>query len=91
MNLFYGVWNQINRGVIMQKRLIRNGDDYALVIGADIIEKLNLTKETIFELSIEGENLVFSPKTENDLNTNISKSLDNVNQKYGAVLKRLGE
>ena len=75
----------------MQKRLIKNGNDYALVIGADIIEKLNLSHETIFELSIDGENLVFSPKTENDMKTNIGESLDKVNQKYGTVLKRLGE
>ena len=75
----------------MQKRLIRNGEDYALVIDADIIEKLNLSLETVFELSIEGENLVFSPQIENDLNRNIGKSLYKVNQKYGAILKRLGE
>ena len=75
----------------MQKRLIRNGNDYAFVIGADIIEKLKLTHDTIFELSIEGENLIFSPKTEDGKQKNIGESLDRVNQKYGTILKKLGE
>ena len=70
---------------------LKNGNDYAFVIGADVIEKLKITHETIFELSIDGENLIFSPKTENDSEKNISDSLDKVNQKYGTVLKRLGE
>jgi len=75
----------------MLKRLIRHGNSSALVIDKPIMEMLNITSETIFELSTDGKNLILSPQSENTQEKNIMKSLEKINKKYGNVLKKLGE
>jgi antitoxin component of MazEF toxin-antitoxin module len=75
----------------MVKKLIQHGNSVALVIDKPIMEILKITDETTFELSTDGKNLILSPQTENGQETNILHSLEKINKKYGAVLKRLGE
>jgi antitoxin component of MazEF toxin-antitoxin module len=75
----------------MLKKLIQHGNSSALVIDKPIMEMLNITKETTFELSTDGKNLIFSPQIKADQENNIMESLERINRKYGKVLKRLGE
>jgi len=55
------------------------------------MEILNITSETSFELSTDGKNLILSPQIENNQEKTIIHSLEKINKKYGAVLRRLGE
>jgi len=75
----------------MVKKLIQHGNSAALVIDKPIMEILNITSETTFELSTDGRNLILSPQTEYTQERNILISLEKINKKYGTVLKRLGE
>ena len=75
----------------MIKKLIQHGNSAALVIDKPIMEILNITNETTFELSTDGRNLILSPQAEYSQEKNILQSLEKINNKYGAVLKRLGE
>jgi len=75
----------------MIKKLIQHGNSAALVIDKPIMEMLNITHETTFEISTDGRNLILSPQTEHTQERNILDSLEKINKKYGAVLKRLGE
>jgi antitoxin component of MazEF toxin-antitoxin module len=75
----------------MVKKLIQHGNSVALVIDKPIMEILKITNETTFELSTDGKNLILSPQTENDQEINVLQSLEKINKRYGAVLKRLGE
>ena len=75
----------------MVKRLIQHGNSAALIIDKPIMEILNITNETVFELSTDGRNLILSPQTENNQENDIINSLEKINKKYGVVLKRLGE
>jgi len=75
----------------MTKKLIQHGNSAALVIDKPIMELLHITNETVFELSTDGKNLILSPQTESNHEANILRSLEKINKKYGAVLKRLGE
>jgi antitoxin component of MazEF toxin-antitoxin module len=75
----------------MVKKLIQHGNSAALVIDKPIMEILNITNETIFELSTDGKNLILSPQVENNQEETIIHSLERINKKYGAVLRRLGE
>jgi antitoxin component of MazEF toxin-antitoxin module len=75
----------------MIKKLIQHGNSVALVIDKPIMEMLNITNETTFELSTDGKNLILSPQIENTQETDIMHSLEKINKKYGKVLKRLGE
>jgi len=75
----------------MVKRLIQHGNSVALVIDEPIMEILNITNETTFELSTDGRNLILSPQVEHTQEKDILNSLEKINKKYEAVLKRLGE
>ena len=75
----------------MVKKLIRHGNSVALVIDKPIMEILNITNETTFELTTDGRNLILSPQNEYKREADIKNSLERANEKYGAVLKRLGE
>jgi antitoxin component of MazEF toxin-antitoxin module len=75
----------------MVKKLIRHGNSAALVIDKPIMEILNITNETTFELSTDGKNLILSPQIENNQEKIMIHSLEKINKKYGAVLKRLSE
>ncbi len=75
----------------MVKKLIRHGNSVALVIDKPIMEMLNITNETFFEINTDGKNLILSPQIEYTQEKNILYSLEKINKKYGSVLKRLGE
>jgi antitoxin component of MazEF toxin-antitoxin module len=75
----------------MVKRLIQHGNSVALVIDEPIMEILNITNETTFELSTDGRNLILSPQVEYTQEKDILNSLEKINKKYETVLKRLGE
>ena len=75
----------------MKKKLIKHGNSAALVIDKPIMEMLNITNETTFELSTDGKNLILSPQLEHTQEKNILDSLEKINKKYGSVLRRLGE
>jgi antitoxin component of MazEF toxin-antitoxin module len=75
----------------MIKKLIQHGNSVALVIDKPIMEMLKLTSETTFELSTDGKNLILSPQVESNQEINIIHSLGKINERYGTVLKRLGE
>jgi antitoxin component of MazEF toxin-antitoxin module len=75
----------------MVKKLIQHGNSVALVIDKPIMDVLNITNETSFELSTDGRNLILSPQLENEQENIVIQSLDKVNDRYGTVLRRLGE
>ena len=75
----------------MVKRLIQHGNSAALVIDKPIMEILNITNETAFELSTDGRNLILSPQVNFSQEKDILQSLEKINKKYGTVLKQLGE
>ena len=75
----------------MVKKLIQHGNSTALVIDKPIMEILNITNETFFELSTDGRNLILSPQVEYNQERDIIQSLEKINKKYGTVLKQLGE
>jgi len=75
----------------MVKKLIQHGNSSALVIDKPIMEMLNITSETTFEISTDGKNLILSPQTDQNQERDILLSLEKINKKYGKVLKRPGE
>jgi len=75
----------------MIKKLIQHGNSLALVIDKPILEILKITNETTFELSTDGRNIILSPQIEYAQEKDIVYSLEKINKKYGAVLKKLGE
>jgi antitoxin component of MazEF toxin-antitoxin module len=75
----------------MVKKLIQPGNSAALVIDKPILEMLNITNETFFEISTDGRNLILSPQNEKSQEIDIINSLERINRQYGNVLRKLGE
>jgi antitoxin component of MazEF toxin-antitoxin module len=75
----------------MMKKLIQHGNSVALVLDKPILELLNITVETPFEITTDGKNLILSPQIEKYTDTDIMRSLEEINKKYSSALKRLGE
>lgn len=75
----------------MIARLIKHGDELALVIEPSILEQLNIDKTTPLALSIEGRSLVVTPIRDEEQRRRIEEALDSANQRYGDVLRRLAE
>jgi antitoxin component of MazEF toxin-antitoxin module len=75
----------------MVKKLIQHGNSAALVIDKQIMEMLHLTNETLFEVSTDGKNIILSPQNTVTQENAVLESLQKINDKYGNVLKRLGE
>jgi antitoxin component of MazEF toxin-antitoxin module len=74
----------------MIKKLVQHGNNAALVIDKPIMEMLHITNETLFELSVDGKNIILSPQIEYNQEKNILDSLERINKKYANVLKKLG-
>jgi len=75
----------------MVKRLIQHGNSVALVIDKPIMEMLNISNDTTFEISTDGKNLILSPQNRQNQQNDILNSLEKINNKYKKVLKKLGE
>ena len=75
----------------MMKKLIQHGNSVALVLDKPILELLNITVETPFEITTDGKNLILSPQIGKFTDSDIMISLEKINKKYKTALKRLGE
>ncbi|MEW6548583.1 MAG: AbrB/MazE/SpoVT family DNA-binding domain-containing protein [Spirochaetota bacterium] len=75
----------------MIKKLIQHGNSAALVIDKPILELLNISMDTPFELATDGKNLILSPQADGNGDQDILKSLEKINKRYGQALRRLGE
>lgn len=81
----------LNMEVDMTKKLIRHGNSLALVIDKPILELLNVSGDTPFEVTTDGRNLILSPQSEGNGELNILKALEKINANFGNALRRLGE
>ncbi|MCL2831851.1 MAG: AbrB/MazE/SpoVT family DNA-binding domain-containing protein [Treponema sp.] len=75
----------------MIKKLIQHGNSAALILDKSILEMLNISSETTFELSTDGRNIILSPQNRQNQHNDILSSLEKINLKYGKVLEKLGK
>jgi antitoxin component of MazEF toxin-antitoxin module len=74
----------------MIKKLVQHGNSSAIIIDKPIMEMLNITNETTFELGTDGKNIILSPQNSNQ-KVDVLKSLQKINKKYEHVLKDLAD
>jgi len=74
----------------MTKKLIQHGNSAALVIDKPILELLNISVDTTFELTTDGRNLILSPQGGRRDEPDLLRSLEKINGKFGNALSRLG-
>jgi len=75
----------------MVKTLTRHGNSYALVIDKPILELLQVTPETPFEIITDGQCLVLAPVRNEAEEQKFQKSLEKAHKRFGRAMKRLAE
>ena len=75
----------------MVKTLTRHGNSYALVIDKPILELLQATPDTPFEIVTDGQCLVLTPVRDEAEEQKFQESLEKVHKRFGRAMKRLAE
>ena len=75
----------------MQKTLCKHGNSYALVIDKPILDLLNATPDTPFEVVTDGKSLVLSPVRKPEDEKKFTDALAMVHKRFGKAMKKLAE
>ncbi len=77
--------------LVMTKKLIQHGNSAALVIDKALMELLKVRMDTPLEVTTDGRNIIISPQTVENAEATLLEALEKINQKHGAVLRKLGK
>ena len=75
----------------MIKTLTKHGNSYAMVIDKPILELLQATPETPFEILSDGRSLVLTPVREAQEQQKFDQALAMLHQRFGRAMKKLAE
>lgn len=75
----------------MVKKLTKHGNSYALVIDKPIMELLQVTPETSFEMITDGQCLVLTPVRDSEQDEKFQAALSKLHKRFGNAMKRLAE
>ena len=74
----------------MTKKLIKHGNSAALILDKAILDLLNVTMDTPFEISTDGKSIVISPSTSHS-EDQFQASLEKINAKFSETLAKLAK
>lgn len=75
----------------MIKTLTKHGNSYAMVIDKPIMELINATPETPFDIITDGNSLVLTPVRDKKVEDKFQKALGKVHKNFGRAMKKLAE
>ena len=75
----------------MVKTLSRHGNSLALVIDRAILDLLRIGIDTPLEITTDGDSLTISPVRDPERRARLAAALEEGNERYGRMLKRLAE
>jgi antitoxin MazE len=75
----------------MKKKLSRSGNSVALVLDKPLLEQLGLDENSEVEISTNGDVLVMTPVRDISRRRKFHKILDEIDEKYAGVFRRLAE
>lgn len=75
----------------MIKSLTKHGNSYALVIDKPILELLQATPDTKFQVITDGQCLLVSPVRGKSKEKKFQDAVDSMHKRFGRAMKRLAE
>ncbi len=75
----------------MKKKLTRTGNSVALVLDRPLLDQLGLDENSEVEVSTNGDVLVMTPMREPARRRKLNKILDELDEQYAGVFRRLAE
>lgn len=88
--MFYNVMDE--RRYLMVRKLTKNGDSYSLEIDRLMLERLGIDENTPLEVRMSGRAITFEPAEDaTQRSADLDRFIEDTNERYGEVLKRLAE
>ena len=75
----------------MVKTLTKHGNSYAMVIDRAILDLIQATPETPFEIVTDGKSLVLTPVRDPEQERKFDEALAMVHERFGWAMKKLAE
>ncbi|HEX6642290.1 MAG TPA: AbrB/MazE/SpoVT family DNA-binding domain-containing protein [Thermoanaerobaculia bacterium] len=75
----------------MKKKLTRTGNSVALVLDKPLLEELGLDENSEVEISTNGDVLVMTPLRAGARRRQLNRILDELDEQYAGVFRRLAE
>jgi antitoxin component of MazEF toxin-antitoxin module len=75
----------------MKKRLTRTGNSVAVVLEKPLLEAVGITADSEVEISTNGDVIVITPVRESRRRRKLEKILDELDEQYAGVFRRLAE
>ena len=73
------------------KRLTKHGNSYAMVIDKPILELIQATPDTPFEIISDGRSLVLTPVLDPEKEKKFDSAVAMVHRRFGNAMKKLAE
>ena len=75
----------------MSKRLTKTGNSLAVILDRPLLEQVGIDETTPLEISTDGDVIVISPMRDAKTKRRLKKAVEEVNEVYAGVFKRLAE
>lgn len=75
----------------MVKKLIKHGNSAALILDKALLEILHVNMDTSLEITTDGQNIIISPTTDENNESDLLSALDRVNKAHSKTLAKLAE
>lgn len=85
------IYNEREEAKHMIKRLTHHGNSSALIIEKPILELLNISQDTLLEVTTDGSNIIVSPVRSSRREKAFRAALAKVNRLHGKTLKALAK
>jgi len=73
----------------MRTHLVKDGDDLAVVIDKQLLDRLGANAETVFDVSTDGQTLVLTPVRDPERRDAFRSALEQANDRFGEGLRQL--
>ncbi len=75
----------------MSKRLVRTGNSLSLILDRPLLEQTGIDENTDLEISTYGDVVIISPVRTGARNRKLKKAVDEINDRFAGVFRRLAE
>ncbi|HYO50488.1 MAG TPA: AbrB/MazE/SpoVT family DNA-binding domain-containing protein [Chloroflexia bacterium] len=75
----------------MTHKLVRHGNDFALIIDQEMLDRLEIDADTPLDISTTDQALIVTPRRGNNRKAALETAIEEMDHEYGPVFKRLAE
>ncbi len=78
------------KSMVLQGRLVQHGDTLALLLESEILKQLNINLDSKLDIVTDGDSIIVTVRDE-ERRAKLHRIMEEMNEEYGEVFKRLAE